>query len=131
MGIDWRKIDWERGPLPMSVVRQLPPALGQIVGTLYAFQAVGTSLFKIGFSTTPVQRLADIQPYSPLPLRYVARWYPATRSLECAVHEILCVNRKHGEWFDLASWLDDGFAESWAEIVAEAIDPSGWALRAS
>lgn len=131
MSIDWRKIDWERGPLPMSVVRELPPAPGQIVGTLYAFQALGTSMFKIGFSTHPARRLEDIQPYSPLPLRWVARWYPATRSLECDVHELLSHHRSHGEWFDLGSWFEDGFTESWNEIVAEALDPSGFAVRAS
>lgn len=128
----WRNVDWDREPLSLSAVRQLPPARGQIVGTLYCFQALGSCLFKVGFSVTPNARLEAIQPYSPLPLRFVACWYPATRGLEADVHTLLRMYHSHGEWFDLRDWLkDDGatFDESWNEVVAEALDPSGWQVR--
>ena len=56
---------------------------------------------KIGVSTDPIARLAQLQTGSPVPLRFA--YIGATRSngynIEAAAHALLDAHRQEGEWF--------------------------------
>ena len=58
--------------------------------------------YKIGHSSNPKHRLADLQVahYSQLELLAEARMVSGTRKAEAALHEALAPHRVGGEWFD-------------------------------
>lgn len=56
---------------------------------------------KVGVSHAPKQRLAELQPGSPLPLalEYASACGPMAYRLEAKAHEILSHSHTHREWF--------------------------------
>lgn len=70
-------------------------------GFVYAIRAGDSSHIKIGYSQSPVRRLATLQSGSPLPLKLVAT-VKGDRFIEEHVHTAFggCMTRLSGEWFD-------------------------------
>jgi ribosome-binding protein aMBF1 (putative translation factor) len=79
-------------------------------GTLYAIQAEGTSLVKIGFTRGSVEkRLKVLQTGQPFPLQVIAT-VPVesdVRHKEGLLHAFLATERRRGEWFEVALQSDD------------------------
>ena len=69
-------------------------------GLVYLIQEGDTNLFKIGFSKTPLKRLAGLQTGNPHELRIVKTW-PGTRFIETRFHSELEEIRGKGEWFKI------------------------------
>jgi DNA-binding XRE family transcriptional regulator len=88
-------------------------------GTIYAIAAEGTTLVKIGSTTTAVdKRLKSLQTGQPFPLSVLAA-IPVDGDvlrIERQVHAFLAEDRRRGEWFDIA--LD---GESLAALVVRAV----------
>lgn len=74
---------------------------------LYLIHAVGSCMYKIGYSEKPEQRVKKLQLSSPLPLVLVHTVeVPDSytgRQAETWVHWKLKQFRSHGEWFQLPS----------------------------
>lgn len=68
-----------------------------MVEYVYFIQAGTDGLIKIGYSSDPKRRLANLQ--SPVPLRLLATMRGG-RKLERRLHKKLAAHRKHGEWFE-------------------------------
>jgi DNA-binding XRE family transcriptional regulator len=88
-------------------------------GTIYAIGMEGTSLIKIGSTTTSVEsRLKLLQTGQPFPLRILAHVPVETDVLiiEHRIHAFLAEERRRGEWFDIA--LD---AEALTTLVVRAV----------
>lgn len=75
--------------------------------------------WKLGRTTEPVQRLANLQSGSPVKLVYV-KIVEAHLSLEASLHRQFARYRLHGEWFDLP--------EDQAQLVLARLDGEPWVL---
>jgi Meiotically up-regulated gene 113 len=73
--------------------RDITPA-----GFIYAIQADHVHLIKLGYSTDPAARLADLRTGCPVVLTLLAIWR-ATCADETALHQEFAQYREHGEWF--------------------------------
>lgn len=85
--------------------------------SLYVISAGAEGPVKIGISKSPIFRLKEIQPHSPMRLRLLKCW-PMTsarhaRQAENIAHMRLRNYRSHGEWF-LASEIAAVAAVDWA-----------------
>lgn len=71
-------------------------------GTVYIVLAEGTTRIKIGWSTSPQQRIETLRTACPFPLR-VLREIPSLRAgaLERELHQRYAPYRQQGEWFEL------------------------------
>jgi hypothetical protein len=69
-------------------------------GFVYVIEAVGTGLYKIGFSSSPKRRSAGIETQSPVPTRLVGV-IAGTRTHEAEWHYCFRDKRERGEWFRL------------------------------
>lgn len=78
---------------------------------VYCIEAVGTGLVKIGSSTNPTKRLAQLQSISPVPLRikYVTH---GGELRERELHRRLAGYRRHGEWFEACREVARAMAEA-------------------
>lgn len=74
---------------------------------LYGIHAIGTPYYKIGYSTDPVRRLAQVQMLAPQPLRIAGLIPFGSASQEAAVHRRLRYYRHRGEWFDMEAAATD------------------------
>ena len=74
---------------------------------------------KIGVSTDPIARLAQLQTGSPVPLRFA--YIGATRSngynIEAAAHALLDAHRQEGEWFLVPASIAIGAASARARAA--------------
>jgi DNA-binding XRE family transcriptional regulator len=88
-------------------------------GTIYAIGMEGTSLIKIGSTTTSVERrLKSLQTGQPHPLHILAN-IPVeidVQKIERQVHAFLTTERRRGEWFDV-----DIDHEALAALVVRAV----------
>lgn len=71
---------------------------GPVDSYVYFMQAEGSGLIKIGYSTDPRKRLAQLATMSPEPIHLVAV-HPGDRTLEQALHARFRQHRARGEWF--------------------------------
>lgn len=82
---------------------------------------------KIGYSTTPLQRLETFAAWSPYPLE-IAATYPGSFDLEQKLHAYFAISHSHREWFHgnrvLTKLIDD---LSRGIPLHDAIDLSGHA----
>lgn len=62
----------------------------------------GPARVKIGFSSDPQRRLADMQVGSPVKLRLRTKWR-GTSEDEASLHRLVAAHRLHGEWFEMAA----------------------------
>lgn len=68
----------------------------------------GGGKVKIGASVLPLDRLANLQTGSPMPLSLVWRIAcPNARKLERALHRRYAAHHSHGEWFEAGPVLAD------------------------
>jgi len=75
--------------------------MSERINVVYFFEAVGLDLVKIGTSTNPHGRLADLESSSPVPLRLL-RTIAGGVPLERDLHHRFRAHRVRGEWFRLA-----------------------------
>jgi hypothetical protein len=70
-------------------------------GHVYAIQAIGVGLVKLGYTAKDVsRRLETLRLMSPVPLTLI--WnHAATPDDELLLHKHFASYRRHGEWFDL------------------------------
>lgn len=80
----------------MSFNTQLPTVQEYV----YVIHAAGTNRIKLGFSTKPQERLAQLQTASPFPLQMLACW-PGSIERERRLHRYLAEFRQVGEWFEV------------------------------
>lgn len=80
------------------VPRRHPTHLHQ--GHVYAIQATGGGLVKLGYTTHLERRLVSLQNMCPIPLAYIWHRHGA-RYDEVTLHAAFASRRQHGEWFDL------------------------------
>lgn len=69
---------------------------------VYVIGSPSATVVKIGYSSNPQRRLADLQSGSPLPLTVLAT-FDGGKDLESALHRHFKTERRHGEWFELGS----------------------------
>lgn len=81
----------------MGFTTQLPAAQEYV----YVIHATGTNRIKLGFSTKPQERLAQLQTASPFPLQMLACW-PGSQERERRLHRHLAQFRQVGEWFEVS-----------------------------
>ncbi|XXZ47421.1 GIY-YIG nuclease family protein (plasmid) [Streptomyces cavourensis] len=67
---------------------------------VYVIAADGSPLVKIGWTSNPSRRIADLQSGSPLALRLLGT-FEGNAALEAALHTHFAEHRVRGEWFDL------------------------------
>lgn len=84
----------------MSFTTQLPAAQEYV----YVIHATGTNRIKLGFSTKPKERLAQLQTGSPFPLQMLACW-PGSRARENRLHRYMAQFRQVGEWFEVPPFI--------------------------
>lgn len=85
------------------------------VEVVYVIGSRRSALVKIGTSTTPDRRLAELQCGSPVPLAIL--WHvEGGATLESLLHRHFKHLRRHGEWFDFRGL--DPVAEVSAAVVA-------------
>lgn len=84
----------------MSFTTQLPAAQEYV----YVIHATGTNRIKLGFSTKPKERLAQLQTGSPFPLQMLACW-PGSRARENRLHRYMAQFRQVGEWFEAPPFI--------------------------
>lgn len=81
-------------------------------GYVYAIRVIGFDLVKIGYSTDPKQRLAQLEAGAQMAggLDMILS-FPAKPAVERALHEKFGSSRLFGEWFrlsgDVAQWLEE------------------------
>lgn len=85
------------GALRMLPCRVLDPRPSFV----YAIQAMGSQMVKVGRTVKPSTRILDLQIGSPLPLVFLAICHGHCR-LEESLHLVLRRRRSHGEWFRAA-----------------------------
>lgn len=69
---------------------------------IVAYWKTGDMWVKIGVSGSPLNRLKDIQPYCPLPLKLqYAEYSPNATGLEVKLHQEFASKRVRNEWFCL------------------------------
>ena len=73
-------------------------------GYVYVIHATGTNRIKVGYSTSPKDRLAQLQTGSPFPLQLLASW-PGGEDRERRVHRYLNQFRQIGEWFEVPPFI--------------------------
>jgi hypothetical protein len=69
------------------------------IGWIYVIRNDSANAVKIGFSTSPLRRLAQLQTASPSPLWIVAMIY-SSQAFETLLHNSFGDRRMSGEWFD-------------------------------
>lgn len=84
-------------------------------GYVYAIRAGTTDHVKVGYSISPVGRIAALQAGCPEQLHLIAE-ARAGRATERALHDMLSDSRIHGEWFVLPARLDWLLLECFAAI---------------
>lgn len=73
------------------------------MGQVYIINAIGTSMYKIGFSDSVETRLRSLQTGSPSRLRLVhTMQHNNEREIERLLHTIFAKKRSHNEWFSLS-----------------------------
>jgi hypothetical protein len=98
--------------------------------SVYLLWAVGTQLFKVGYTHASVdQRAAAIMAMSPIPLRIIAE-RPGGRADELALHVALRQYRQHGEWFQLPEdavfWALEQFGIEKEHVLEHASHGCEW-----
>lgn len=81
-------------------------------GYVYLIHCMGSGLYKIGTSRSPISRVKQIQRCCPEPLEFVwCQWVKEPHYLEDALHRRFAKAHSHGEWFCLTDqhvdWLED------------------------
>lgn len=85
-------------------------------GYVYIIEAVGTDRFKIGYSTSPETRLAQLQTGSAFALKLSGTW-PASIEIEKSLHERLAAYRVNGEWFHVPQNTEFSIVDLIAEVT--------------
>jgi hypothetical protein len=84
--------------------RSRPSPKRQLQGTFIYVIRGDHGLIKIGISTNPSARLAQLQTASPsaLSFAYIAALRCDGRAVEAEAHRTLAAHRRNGEWFDVS-----------------------------
>lgn len=96
---------------------------------IYAIEALGQGLVKIGHSGSPRARLKHLSNKSPVKLKLLG-YIKLHRSAERLIHQKLKASRSHGEWFHLTSetvnravsWIVDQKFDELREWLMDGID---------
>ena len=88
---------------------------------VYLVQGAIGGPIKIGVAEDVPRRLAELQSYSPIPLRVLATIRHGDIALEAALHRRFVKHRLHGEWFDNAPEMLDYLTG----LLEEAEVPAG------
>jgi hypothetical protein len=102
---------------------------------VYAVEAVGADLFKIGRTTDLERRFRNLETMSPIPLRLAGRvWLPA--EAECCIHKYIEDFRSHGEWFrssdkvlEIVKLIADKKVMSLCKLTGHSVDIPDWLTK--
>jgi hypothetical protein len=86
--------------------RQQPLLNQQPLLKLYVIRADKSTLFKVGISEDPKERLRTLQTGSPFRLKIIHAVFVSSFNQEREAHRLLAPWRIHGEWFDLKESAD-------------------------
>lgn len=91
---------------------------------VYLIGSPASRLVKIGVSSNPAERLADLQVGSPIPLMILWRTQGG-QGLESALHRYFRNYRVHGEWFDFGEESATALVATAAVLLGYRTQPEG------
>lgn len=95
-------------------------------GYLYVIRSSPLPAIKVGFATSPSQRLASLQTGNPNKL-FVHMIVPVEQDAERVFHEVMRPHRLQGEWYPddaLMLTITENLIEHWGDKVQETNDGS-------
>lgn len=91
-----------------------------LIGAIYFIKDRSTDTVKIGFSRSPLDRMAQLQVGNATRLELVGA-VAAEWTVEAAVHDLCRAGHLRGEWF-----MDRGVLSEWLDEMTEGRPRYGW-----